>query len=56
LAISSPSATGVVVDPHRFELLARLGHPHDHRPAPMQIDTHDLPAVVLCLHEGPPSS
>ncbi|MFI7430575.1 hypothetical protein ACIBPB_26615 [Micromonospora sp. NPDC049836] len=45
----------VVVDPHRLELLARLRHPHDQRATPMQINTRDLPAVVLCLYEGPPS-
>jgi site-specific DNA recombinase len=45
----------VVVDPHTVEAFTRLGHPHDHRPPPVQIDTHDLPTVVLCLHEGPPS-
>jgi hypothetical protein len=34
----------------------RLGHPHDYRPTPVQIDTHDLPAVVLCLHGGASST
>jgi hypothetical protein len=38
----------VVVDTHTIEAFTGLGHPHDHRPAPMQIDTHDLRAVVLC--------
>jgi hypothetical protein len=42
----------IVVDPHTTELLPGLGHPHDHRATPMQIDTHDLPPVVLCLHGG----
>jgi len=27
-------------------------HPHDHRPAPMRIDTHNLPTVALRLHGG----
>jgi hypothetical protein len=43
---------GIIVDTHTAELVTSLGHPHDHRPAAMQIDTHDLPTVVLCLHSG----
>jgi hypothetical protein len=45
----------VVVDAYRLQPLARLRHPHDHAAAPVQIDTHDLPAVVPCVHKGPPS-
>jgi site-specific recombinase XerD len=29
-----------------------LGHSYDHRPAPVQIDTHDLSPAVLCRHVG----
>jgi hypothetical protein len=29
-----------------------LGHPDEYRPAPVQIDTDDLPSVVVCLHGG----
>jgi hypothetical protein len=45
----------LVGDPHGVQHLAGVGHPHDHRPAPVQIDTHNLAAVVVCVHEGPPS-
>jgi hypothetical protein len=38
----------VVVDPAGVQPLPGLIHPHDHRPATVQIDTHDLRAVVLC--------
>jgi hypothetical protein len=41
---------GIVVDACTTELVTRLGQAHDHRPAPVQTDTHDLPAVVRCLH------
>jgi hypothetical protein len=51
-----PESDRVVVDAYRPELLAGLGHPHDHAAAPMQIDTYDLPTVVVCVHVGPPSS
>ena len=46
----------VIVDAYRRKPLTGLGHPHDHAAAPVQIDTHDLPTVVLCLHVGPPST
>jgi hypothetical protein len=42
----------IVVDARAAQPVAVLGHPHQHRPAPVQIDTHDLPSVVLCLHGG----
>jgi hypothetical protein len=38
----------IVVDPHGVQPVPGLIHPHDHRPAAVQIDTHDLRAVVLC--------
>jgi hypothetical protein len=41
---------GIVVDACTTEFVTRLGQGHDHRPAPVQTDTHDLPAVVRCLH------
>ena len=43
----------VVDDPHRRELLTGLGLAHDHRPLPMQIDTDELPTVIL-VHRGLP--
>ena len=42
----------VVEDPHRLQVLTGLGHPHDHRPAPMQIDTHDLLSCVRFAHRA----
>jgi hypothetical protein len=38
----------VVVDPNTVESLTGFAHPHDHRSAAVQIDTHDLRAVILC--------
>jgi hypothetical protein len=43
----------IIVDTHPAEPLTDLGHPHDHRPPPVQIDTHHLASVVLCRHVGP---
>ena len=43
----------VVVDAHRLQPLAGLGrHPHDHAAPAVQVDTHDLPPVVSCVHRG----
>ena len=39
----------IVGDTHALEHLAVLGHPHDHRPAPVQVDTHIL---LLMFHRG----
>jgi hypothetical protein len=47
-----PQVLRVVRDPHRLQLLPGLGHPHQHRPPPMQIHPHDLPARVLFAHRG----
>ena len=33
-------------------LLTGLGHPHQHRPAPMQIDPDELPSLVRFAHRG----
>jgi len=45
----------IIDDPHRLEDLTRLGGPHDHRPATMQINTHKLfPGIPF--HQGPPST
>jgi hypothetical protein len=40
-------------DPHGAQLVAILGHPDQHRPAPVQVHAHDLRAVVR-FHQGPP--
>ena len=50
---SQPQRHRVVDDPHRRQLLAGFGLPHDHRPPPMQIDPDELPAVIL-VHRGLP--
>jgi hypothetical protein len=34
-----------------LEMLTGLGHPHDHRAASVQIDTHDLLAAII-VHRG----
>ena len=46
LGTSPRPAVRVVADPHRLQMLAGLGHPHQHRPAPMQIHPHDLLTLV----------
>ena len=43
-----------VGDPRGAQPPAVLGHPHQHRPAAVQIHAHDLPAVIRCLHWGLP--
>jgi hypothetical protein len=40
-------------DPRGAQLLAILGHPDQHRPAPVQVHAHDLRAVVR-FRQGPP--
>ena len=47
-----PQVLRVVGDPHRLQPLAGLGHPHQHRPAPMQIHPDDLPSRVCFAHRG----
>jgi hypothetical protein len=41
-----------VDDPHRLQMLAGLGHPHQHRTAPMQIHTYKLLTLVEFAHRG----
>jgi hypothetical protein len=43
----------IVDDPHRRELLTGFRLAHDHRPPPMQIDSNELPTVIL-IHRGLP--
>ena len=45
----------IILDPHRVQPLPGRRHPHDHRPAPMQINPHELPFRIP-FHQGPPSS
>jgi hypothetical protein len=42
----------VVENPHRLQMLASLGHPHQHRTAPMQIHTDKLLTLVEFVHRG----
>jgi hypothetical protein len=37
----------VIENPHRLQDIARLGGPHQHRAAPMQINTDELSSCVL---------
>ncbi len=41
-----------VDDPHRLQMLASLGHPHQHRTAPMQIHADKLLTLVEFVHRG----
>jgi hypothetical protein len=50
-AITNRQPLGVVDDPHRLQTLAGLGHPHHHRPAPVQINPDELLTVTL-THRG----
>ena len=43
----------IVDDPHRRQLLPRLGLTHNHRPLPMHINPDELPSVIL-VHRGLP--
>ena len=45
-----PQVLAVVGDPHRLQKLAGVGHPHQHRPAPVQIHSDDLPSLVCSAH------
>jgi len=42
----------IVDDADRLQPLARLGHPHQHRTAPMQIHADILPTVIVFAHRG----
>ena len=44
----------VVGDPYRFQLLAGVGHAHQHAAAAVQIHPDNLAACVMFAHEGPP--
>jgi hypothetical protein len=41
----------IVVDPDRLQPLPGRRHPHDHRPASMQINAHELP-LRIPFHQG----
>jgi hypothetical protein len=49
-----PQLRRAVGDPRRAQPPAILGHPHQHAAPAVQIHAHDLPAVIRCLHWGPP--
>ena len=57
-------ARAITVDNRSTSLLIRMhsngsplgGHPDDHRPPPMQIDSHELLTRIGFAHKGPPSS
>ena len=42
----------VIENAHGLQMLTGLGHPHDHRPPAMQINTDDLLSCVLFAHRG----
>src|SRR6478672_959533 len=46
----------VVADPDALQRITVSGHPDDHRPSPVQIDSHELPTRIRFAHKGPPSS
>lgn len=48
---TDPSATDPP-NPHRLQVLTTLSHPHQHRPAPMQIHPPDLPTHIHFTHRG----
>jgi hypothetical protein len=47
------NSSRAVGDPRRVQLPPVFGHPHQDRPAAVQVHAHDLRAVVR-FHEGPP--
>jgi hypothetical protein len=42
----------IIRDPRRLQPLPGLGHPHQHRPPPMQINADELPSLVDFAHRG----
>ena len=48
-----PQVLRIIRDPYRLQPFSSLGHPHQHRPASVQIETDDLPSRVGFAHRHP---
>ena len=55
-AITVANRSDVVADPDALQRITVGGHPDDHRPSPVQIDSHELLTRIRFAHKGPPSS
>ena len=52
--VSAASTSHNRADPDGLQPLTGLGHPHQHRPTPVQIDPRDLTSCVPFAHRGLP--